>query len=168
MNELTMKSMARLPRLVCSLWVLVAIVMLHTLGNAADFSPKSHFYRVDYLRQQHGGVPVINIIFSAPVSSDLAEKFYKKDYIQHNPNVAPGLDGLQTLIRQMHSSGDPMRAEIKLMNAEDDMGWLLIDWTGGTLPEGTPRLGLSAEVFRVEDGMMAEHWDVLQYERKKR
>ena len=100
--------------------------------------------------------------------ADLAEKFYKKDYIQHNPNVAPGLEGLQTLIRQMHASGDPMRAEIKLMNAEDDMVWLLIDWQGGTLPEGAPRLGLSAEVFRVEDGMMAEHWDVLQYERKKR
>ncbi len=79
MNEPTMKSMARLPRLVCSLWVLVAIVMLHTLGNAADFSPKSHFYRVDYLRQQHGGVPVINIIFSAPVSSDLAEKFLRQE-----------------------------------------------------------------------------------------
>jgi predicted SnoaL-like aldol condensation-catalyzing enzyme len=100
--------------------------------------------------------------------AELAAEFYKEDYIQHNPNVAQGLAGLQDLIRQMHASSNPMRAEIKLMNAEDDMVWLLVEWSGGEIPEGAPRLAQTAEVFRVEDGKLAEHWDVLQFAGKKR
>ena len=94
---------------------------------------------------------------------ELAADYYREDYIQHNPGVAQGLAGLQTLLRQMHSMDEPMSAEIKLINAEDDMVWLLIDWTGGSIPPGVPRLTKTAEVFRVEDGKMAEHWDVLQF-----
>ena len=98
--------------------------------------------------------------------ADLAKDYYKDDYIQHNPNVAQGLEGLQQLIRQMHAGGKPMRAEIKLINAEDDMVWLLVEWSGGDIPEGAPRLAQTAEVFRVEDGKMAEHWDVLAVRRQ--
>ena len=97
--------------------------------------------------------------------ADLAAKFYKARLHPAQPErSAPGLEGLQNLIRGMHASGDPMHAEIVLMNAEDDKVWLLVEWSGGTLPEGMPRLTHTAEVFRVEDGMMAEHWDVLQFE----
>jgi predicted SnoaL-like aldol condensation-catalyzing enzyme len=95
-------------------------------------------------------------------NADLAAEYYREDYIQHNPNVAPGLAGLQALIRAMHASGNPLQAEIKLMNAEDDRVWLLLEWSGGATVAGAPRLERTAEIFRVEDGMMAEHWDVLQ------
>jgi len=30
-----------------------------------------------------------------------------------------------------------------------------------------PRLAVTAEIFRVQDGKMAEHWDVLQFESPK-
>lgn len=97
--------------------------------------------------------------------ADLADSYYREDYIQHNPHVPQGRDALKNLIRAMHSSGDPMHAEITLMNAEDDMVWLLLEWSGGTLPAGMPRIEQTAEVFRIEDGMMAEHWDVVQLSR---
>lgn len=93
---------------------------------------------------------------------ELADAYYREDYIQHNPHVAPGREGLKQLLRQMHASGDPMQAEIVLINAEDDMVWALLRWSGGQRVEGTPALQLSTEIFRVEDGMMAEHWDCLQ------
>jgi len=95
--------------------------------------------------------------------ADLAAEYYREDYIQHNPAVEPGLEGLQHLIRMMHASGNPMQAEIKLINAEDDMVWALLEWSGGVTIDGAPRLQLTTEIFRVEDGMMAEHWDVLQF-----
>lgn len=98
--------------------------------------------------------------------ADLAAKFYKKDYIQHNPNVPQGLEGLQGLIRQMHGAWPNVKCDIKLINAEDDMVWLMTEWSGNELPDGAPRLTHTTEIFRVEDGMMAEHWDVLQYEQK--
>ena len=94
--------------------------------------------------------------------ADLADSYCREDYIQHNPHVPQGREALKNLIRALHSSGDPMRVEIKLMNAEDDMVWLLLEWSGGTLPAGMPRIEQTAEVFRVEDGMLAEHWDVVQ------
>jgi predicted SnoaL-like aldol condensation-catalyzing enzyme len=99
--------------------------------------------------------------------ADLAAQFYKDDYIQHNPNVEQGLAGLQKLIRQMHAAEQPMHAEIVLMNAEDDMVWLLIEWSGGVRKDGTPRVMQSAEIFRVEDGLMAEHWDVVPFAPRK-
>jgi predicted SnoaL-like aldol condensation-catalyzing enzyme len=95
--------------------------------------------------------------------ADLAAEYYREDYIQHNPGVEPGLVGLQMLIRMLHASGNPMQAKIALMNAEDDMVWALLEWSGGVTIEGAPRLHLTAEIFRVEDGMMAEHWDVMQF-----
>ena len=95
--------------------------------------------------------------------ADLAARFYKGDYIQHNPNVPQGLAGLQGLIRAMHAGGDAPHAEIRLINAEDNMVWVLVEWSGGSWPAGAPRLTHTAEIFRVEDGMMAEHWDVLQF-----
>ncbi len=93
---------------------------------------------------------------------DLADAYYREDYIQHNPLVAQGRAGLKTLLRQMHASGKPRQAEIVLINAEDDMVWALLRWSGGDVAPGTPALQVSTEVFRVEDGMMAEHWDCIQ------
>ena len=97
--------------------------------------------------------------------ADLANAYYREDYIQHNPTVPQGREALKKLIRAMHSSGDPMRAEIRLISAEDDLVWLLLEWTGGTLPAGMPRIEQTAEIFRVEEGMLAEHWDVVQLQR---
>jgi predicted SnoaL-like aldol condensation-catalyzing enzyme len=93
--------------------------------------------------------------------AELAAEYYREDYIQHNPNVAPGLAGLQTLVRAMHASGKPMQAEVELINAEDDMVWMLLSWSGGETTPGAPRLQRSLEIFRVQDGKMAEHWDML-------
>lgn len=99
---------------------------------------------------------------------DLADEYYREDYIQHNPAVGQGREALKNVIRAMHASGEPMHVEIKLINAEDDMVWLLLEWSGGQLPEGMPRIEQTAEIFRMEDGMMAEHWDVLQIARPRR
>ena len=93
---------------------------------------------------------------------DLADEYYREDYIQHNPLVAQGRAGLKDLLRNMHAMEEPMQAEIVLINAEDDRVWVLLRWSGGSFPPGAPRLQTSTEVFRVEDGMMAEHWDCLQ------
>ena len=96
---------------------------------------------------------------------DLADEYYREDYIQHNPAVGQGREALKEVIRAMYSLEEPMHVEIKLINAEDDMVWLLLEWSGGSFPEGMPRIQQTAEIFRVEDDMMAEHWDVLQMTR---
>jgi predicted SnoaL-like aldol condensation-catalyzing enzyme len=94
--------------------------------------------------------------------AEIAAQYYREDYIQHNPLVAQGLAGLQELIRNMHASGNPMRGEIEMMVAEGDMVWAMIEWSSDGATPGMPRLQKCVEIFRVEDGLMAEHWDVLQ------
>ena len=70
--------MARLILLVGSL-CFAAIVGFTHLGISAEFSPKSHFYQVEYLKPISGDVSIITIIFSAHVSSDLAERFLRQE-----------------------------------------------------------------------------------------
>jgi predicted SnoaL-like aldol condensation-catalyzing enzyme len=93
---------------------------------------------------------------------ELADAYYRDDYIQHNPLVAQGRAGLKALLAHMHGSPDPMRAEIVLIDAVDDRVWVMLDWSGGGRAPGAPALQRSVEVFRVEDGLMAEHWDCIQ------
>lgn len=93
---------------------------------------------------------------------ELADAYYREDYIQHNPRVAQGRAGLKAVLKHMHGSGNPMRAEIVLIDAVDDRVWVLLSWSGGDRTPGAPALQSSVEVFRIEDGMMAEHWDCVQ------
>lgn len=93
---------------------------------------------------------------------ELADAYYREDYVQHNPLVAQGRAGLKALLERMHGSADPMRAEIVLIDAVDDRVWVMLEWSGGHRTPGAPALQRSVEVFRVEDGLMAEHWDCMQ------
>lgn len=93
---------------------------------------------------------------------ELADEYYREDYIQHNPHVAQGRAGLKAVLKHMHGSGKPMHAEIMLIDAVEDRVWVLLAWSGGDRSPGAPALQSSVEVFRVEDGMMAEHWDCVQ------
>jgi len=95
--------------------------------------------------------------------AELAAEYYREDYIQHNPHAEQGLAGLQKVIRLLHASGNPMRAEIQLINAEDDMVWALLEWSGGVAVPGGQRLQRTVEIFRVVDGKLAEHWDMLEF-----
>jgi len=97
-----------------------------------------------------------------------ADGFYRADYIQHNADVAPGLAGMQQLLTMLLEAFPDLKAEISLSLAEADRVMLLVDWTGTHLGvfAGTPATMRairfrSAEIFRIENGLIAEHWDVV-------
>jgi len=97
-----------------------------------------------------------------------ADGFYRADYIQHNADVAPGLAGMQQLLTMLLEAFPDLKAEISLSLAEADRVMVLVDWTGTHLGAfaGTPatRRAIrfrSAEIFRIENGLIAEHWDVV-------
>jgi steroid delta-isomerase-like uncharacterized protein len=98
----------------------------------------------------------------------LAAKYYAVDYVQHNPRVPPGLAGIQTFLRYLFDGFAELHAELVLTLAEDDRVMTLVDWRGthtGTFA-GVPATGKeirfrSAEVFRIQDGMLVEHWDAV-------
>lgn len=97
-----------------------------------------------------------------------ADGFYRVDYIQHSPGVPPGLAGVKQLLTMLLEAFPDLKAEISLSLAEDDRVMVLVDWTGTHLGvfAGTPATGRairfrSAEIFRVDNGLIAEHWDVV-------
>jgi predicted SnoaL-like aldol condensation-catalyzing enzyme len=86
-----------------------------------------------------------------------AERYWSSDYIQHSAHIAPGRDGLFNLVRSM----PPMlKYEPGVIVAEND--YVIIH--GRFSGTGRPRNWIAADVVRVADGVLAEHWDVLQDE----
>jgi len=86
-----------------------------------------------------------------------AERFWSPNYIQHSAHIKPGRDGLFELIR---SSPATLRYEPGTIVADGD--YVIVH--GRFTNTGKPRNWIAADVVRVADGLLAEHWDVLQDE----
>ena len=89
-----------------------------------------------------------------------AERFWSPRYIQHSAHIPPGRDGLFNLVR---SVPDTLRYENHLIVAEGDY----VITHGRFSGHGRPRAWIAGDVMRMEDGRLAEHWDVLQDEATK-
>jgi predicted SnoaL-like aldol condensation-catalyzing enzyme len=88
---------------------------------------------------------------------EAAARFWSDRYIQHSAHIEPGRDGLFNLIR---SAPDTLRYEHQLIVAEDD--YVIVH--GRFSGTGRPVSWVAADIVRIEDGVLAEHWDVLQDE----
>ncbi|MDT5412182.1 MAG: hypothetical protein QOG14_4402 [Mycobacterium sp.] len=86
-----------------------------------------------------------------------AQRFWSTDYIQHSAHIAPGRDGLFELVK---ASPPDMRYESGLVVAGGDYVML----HGRFSNVGQPAAWIVADVVRIEDGLLAEHWDVIQDE----
>src|ERR1700722_6187564 len=89
-----------------------------------------------------------------------AERFWSTRYIQHSANIEPGREVLFDLIR---SAPAALRYENQLIVAEGDF----VIAHGRFSGNGRPAAWIAADVVRIEDGKLAEHWDVLQDEATK-
>jgi predicted SnoaL-like aldol condensation-catalyzing enzyme len=86
-----------------------------------------------------------------------AERFWSDRYIQHSAHIAPGRDGLLNLVRTLP---DTLKYENQLIVAEGDY----VIAHGRFSGSGRPAAWIAADIVRIEDGKLTEHWDVLQDE----
>jgi predicted SnoaL-like aldol condensation-catalyzing enzyme len=91
---------------------------------------------------------------------EAAERYWSSNYIQHSAHIPPGRDGLFNLIRSMPAT---LKYEPGLIVAEND--YVIVH--GRFSGIGRPRNRIAADVVRVANGVLAEHWDVLQDEATK-
>ena len=89
-----------------------------------------------------------------------AEKYWSPTYIQHSAHIEPGRDGLFNLIR---NSPPTLRYEHQLIVAEGD--YVIVH--GRFSGTGRPVAWVAADIVRIENDRLAEHWDVLQDEATK-
>jgi predicted SnoaL-like aldol condensation-catalyzing enzyme len=91
---------------------------------------------------------------------EAAERYWSDRYIQHSAHIAPGRDGLFTLVRSLPKT---LRYENQLIVAEGDF----VIAHGRFSGNGRPAAWVAADIVRMKDGKLAEHWDVLQDEATK-
>ena len=86
-----------------------------------------------------------------------AERFWSPRYIQHSAHIPPGRDGLFDLVKALPAT---LRYENHIAAATDDFVILHGRFSG----IGQPTAWVVADILRMEDGVLAEHWDVIQDE----
>jgi predicted SnoaL-like aldol condensation-catalyzing enzyme len=93
-----------------------------------------------------------------PMDSAAVDRFISPAYIQHNPLAEPGREGLKKFldvireqtpgavhdVKRAFVDGDHVIVHYHVRRWPGDNGWAVID------------------IFRIEDGLIAEHWDVMQ------
>lgn len=87
-----------------------------------------------------------------------ADKYVREDYVQHNPGVEQGREGLKTAFAQKFIEHPEFALDIKMLIAEENM---IAVYLKNVDPQGDTRCRV-VDIYRLEDGMLAEHWDVLQ------
>ena len=93
-----------------------------------------------------------------PMDSAAADQFIAPGYLQHSPMAAPGREAFKAFldeiraetpdavhdIKRSFADGDHVVVHYHVRRWPSDAGWAVID------------------IFRLEDGMIVEHWDVVQ------
>jgi len=89
---------------------------------------------------------------------DAAAKYFGPRYIQHNPTAADGIEGFKRLITFLKEKFPNSRSEIKRVIAEGDIVVLHVH----SVREPGQRGRAIVDMFRLENGKIVEHWDVIQ------
>jgi len=86
-----------------------------------------------------------------------AEPLWSPHYIQHSAHIAPGRDGLFNLIKSIPPT---LRYEPGTILAEGDFVIVHGRFSGF----GAPVNWIAADIVRIQNGILVEHWDVIQDE----
>jgi predicted SnoaL-like aldol condensation-catalyzing enzyme len=87
----------------------------------------------------------------------IAERYWSPHYIQHSAHIAPGRGGLFDLIKSIPPT---LKYEPGTIVAEGD--FVMVH--GRFSNFGLPVNWIAVDIVRIEDGVLVEHWDVIQDE----
>jgi len=88
----------------------------------------------------------------------VAERYWSPESIQHSAHIPPGREGLFGLVKNAPGT---LRYENQLILANGDFVMLHGRYSG--LGPDIPNW-IVADIVRIENGVLAEHWDVIQDE----
>ena len=86
------------------------------------------------------------------------DKYFREDYIQHNPTVETGREGFKIFLEKFLAIKPHM--EISKIIAEDDLVCVFFKCVVGI--NGT--INKVFDLYRIQDGMIAEHWDCVNHD----
>ena len=89
---------------------------------------------------------------------EAAAKYLGPRYTQHNPNAADGPEGLKAFLQFLKETFPNSRSEIKRVFADGDFVILHVH----AVREPGTRGNAIIDIFKLENGKIVEHWDVVQ------
>ena len=97
-----------------------------------------------------------------------ADRYLAANFIEHNQNLPPGLAGRKQFTAAIQAAFSDYHGEVEEVIGEGDFVAARVLWTGtqdgpyqGKPPTGKKLSFRTADFFRVENGKLAEHWDVV-------
>ena len=97
-----------------------------------------------------------------------ADRFVATDFIEHNPRLPQGLAGVKQFVTTVLAAFSDYHGELQELLAEGDKVVARVRWTGtqdgpydGRPATGNKLVFSTADFFRIENGKIAEHWDVV-------
>jgi len=89
---------------------------------------------------------------------EAAAKYFGPRYTQHNPNAPDGPEGFKTFLQFLKEKFPNSRSEIKRVFADGDYVILHVH----AIREPGTRGNAIIDIFKLENGKIVEHWDVVQ------
>jgi len=86
-----------------------------------------------------------------------AGRYWSPNYIQHSAHIEPGREGLFNLIKSLPAT---LKYEAGRIVADGD--FVIVH--GRFSNFGLPVNWIAADIVRIKDGTLAEHWDVIEDE----
>ena len=85
------------------------------------------------------------------------ERYWSPNYIQHSAHIGPGRNGLLNLVKSLPPA---LKYEPGMIVAAGDLVMIHGRFSGF----GQPTAWIAVDILRMVDGVLAEHWDVIQDE----
>ena len=126
----------------------------HTMSTRDD-------QQMDQATLEHNRATVlafINLAFNDKKVQEAVTKYVGSTYIQHNPRIPDGIDGLLTFASSLQAQFPLAHSGVKRIIAEGDLVVVHSKVTYSPDDQGTA----AADIFRLEQGKIVEHWDILQ------
>lgn len=93
-----------------------------------------------------------------PLDASRVDEFISPDYIQHSQLAPPGREALKEFLRTIKPQSPNALQEIKRSFVDGDH--VILHYHVRRRPDD-PGFAV-VDIFRIENGMIVEHWDVLQ------
>jgi len=87
----------------------------------------------------------------------VAQRYWSPEYIQHSAHIEPGREGLFNLVKSLPAT---LRYEPGTIVADGEFVIVHGRFSGF----GGPVNWIAADILRIQDGILVEHWDVIQDE----
>ncbi len=132
-----------------------------TLALAAALALTALVAGADTQTQQEANKKIVVDFYDKAINQkdfEAASKHLGSRYTQHNPNAGDGPEGLKAFLQFLKEKFPNSRSEIKRVFAEGDY---VIVHVHAVREPGT-RGNAIVDIFKLENGKVVEHWDVVQ------